>query len=199
MSLIKNLFIFLFHKHKSMYSITNPVFRNFLFYSVGSITKMMIMSLLTGRQRFAKLVNIDQRKKTDTRFVFLFKAFANPEDIIIGDRKTIKPTLLDPDVERVRRNHLNDIENILPFVLIGFGYVACNPSVDIALWHFRLFFFSRILHTLAYQVTRFALEMIDESFFCRFLCHNQHDFWLFLWDISRHSQWPFKFFERFFN
>ena len=85
----------------------------------------------------------------------LFKAFANPEDILIGDPKSIKPNLADPDVERVRRNHLNDIENIIPFVLIGFAYVACNPSADTALWHFRLFFFSRLLHTFAYQVKQF--------------------------------------------
>ena len=64
-------------------------------------------------------------------------------------------------MERVRRNHLNDIENIVPFVLIGFGYVACNPSPDLALWHFRLFFFSRVLHTFAYQVTTILLIFVD--------------------------------------
>ena len=50
------------------------------------------------------------------------------------------------------RNHLNDIENIIPFVLIGFFYVHTNPSTAAALWHFRLFTASRFLHTLMYQV-----------------------------------------------
>ena len=61
-------------------------------------------------------------------------------------------TLSDPDIERVRRNHLNDIENIVPFAVIGFFYVAMNPNARTALWHFRVFFLSRIFHTIAYQV-----------------------------------------------
>ncbi len=61
-------------------------------------------------------------------------------------------TTNDPDVERVRRNHLNDIENIVPFVLVGLFYVGTNPDRDVALWHFRVFFVSRLLHTLTYQL-----------------------------------------------
>ncbi|CAF4060648.1 unnamed protein product [Adineta steineri] len=113
------------------YTLDNAVFRNFLFYAVASILKMMIMSPLTSRQRFEK------------------NAFANPEDIPLDERKTTRP---DPDVERIRRNHLNDIENIVPFVLIGFCYIACNPNATLALWHFRIFFFSRLFHTFAYQI-----------------------------------------------
>ncbi|CAF1494173.1 unnamed protein product, partial [Adineta steineri] len=104
------------------YTLNNTVFRNFLFYAVASILKMMIISLLTIRQRFQK------------------NAFANPEDIEPEKRKTIQATTSDSDVERVRRNHLNDIENIIPFVLIGFCYIACNPNATLALWHFRIFF-----------------------------------------------------------
>ncbi|CAF1223817.1 unnamed protein product [Adineta steineri] len=116
------------------YTLSNTVFRSFLFYAVASVLKMMLMSLLTSRQRFRK------------------KAFANPEDIKPGKEKKIQPTTSDPDVERVRRNHLNDIENVIPFVLIGFCYIACNPDPNIALWHFRVFFFSRLFHTFAYQI-----------------------------------------------
>ncbi|CAF0863362.1 unnamed protein product [Adineta steineri] len=116
------------------YTLDNAVFRNFLFYAVASILKMMIMSPLTSRQRFEK------------------NAFANPEDIPLDERKTIQTTTADPDVERIRRNHLNDIENIVPFVLIGFCYIACNPNATLALWHFRIFFFSRLFHTFAYQI-----------------------------------------------
>ncbi|CAF2052493.1 unnamed protein product [Rotaria magnacalcarata] len=117
------------------YTATNTVFRNFLFYVILSILKMMIMSLLTAAQRFRK------------------DAFVNPEDIIPKKGKTVLPTTSDPDVERVRRNHLNDIENIIPFVLIGLCYAACNPDSNVSLWHFRIFFFSRILHTISYQLS----------------------------------------------
>jgi hypothetical protein len=41
----------------TLYLLTNSVFRNFLFYAVASVLKMMIMSLLTSRQRMKKKVN----------------------------------------------------------------------------------------------------------------------------------------------
>ncbi|CAF2859961.1 unnamed protein product [Rotaria sp. Silwood2] len=80
------------------------------------------------------------------------KAFVNPEDVATRKIKNLAPTTSDPDVERIRRNHLNDIENIIPFVLIGFCYIVCNPDPHMALWHFRLFFFSRVFHTISYQI-----------------------------------------------
>ncbi len=49
------------------------------------------------------------------------------------------------------RNHLNDLENIPAFILVGTFYVLTRPRLSTALWHFRVFFFSRLLHTLAYQ------------------------------------------------
>jgi glutathione S-transferase len=70
----------------------------------------------------------------------------------LAKNKTAVVTTNDPDVERVRRNHLNDIENIVPFVLVGLFYVGTNPDRDVALWHFRIFFVSRLLHTLTYQL-----------------------------------------------
>ncbi len=70
----------------------------------------------------------------------------------MAKNKTAVVTTNDPDVERVRRNHLNDIENIVPFVLVGLFYVGTNPDRDVALWHFRIFFVSRLLHTLTYQL-----------------------------------------------
>ncbi|CAF1030032.1 unnamed protein product [Didymodactylos carnosus] len=82
---------------------------------------------------------------------FSSNAFANNEDLALGGPKATL-TLADPDVERVRRNHLNDLENIVPFVLVGFFYVATNPDSNVALWHFRVFFASRLLHTISYQV-----------------------------------------------
>ncbi len=48
--------------------------------------------------------------------------------------------------------HLNDIENILPFFLIGFVYASTSPALSVALWHFRIFTASRLCHTIAYQL-----------------------------------------------
>jgi glutathione S-transferase len=50
------------------------------------------------------------------------------------------------------RNHLNDLENVIPFVLFGFLYTMTNPSLGAALLHFRVFTASRILHTISYQL-----------------------------------------------
>ena len=49
------------------------------------------------------------------------------------------------------RVHLNDLENIPLFVLMGGLYVLTDPPQYCAIWHFRLFAISRILHTVAYR------------------------------------------------
>ena len=36
--------------------------------------------------------------------------------------------------------------------MVGFFYTATGPDSNVALWHFRVFFISRLLHTLCYQV-----------------------------------------------
>ena len=80
------------------------------------------------------------------------QVFANPEDLVLAKNKSAVVTTSDPDVERIRRNHLNDLENIVPFVLVGLLYVGTNPDRDVALWHFRIFLASRVLHTITYLV-----------------------------------------------
>ena len=47
-------------------------------------------------------------------------------------------TGLNENVERVRRAHLNDMENILPFFCLGLLYIFTNPAVSTALLVFRL-------------------------------------------------------------
>ncbi|CAF1122529.1 unnamed protein product [Adineta ricciae] len=116
------------------YTLNNTVFTNFAFYSTASIVKLMSMAALTTMKRFSK------------------DAFANPEDLKLARHQSTVVTLDDPDVERLRRNHLNDIENIVPFVLVGFFYIATNPHRDVAYWHFRIFLFSRLAHTVCYQM-----------------------------------------------
>ncbi|KAF6776122.1 hypothetical protein AHF37_02781 [Paragonimus kellicotti] len=57
------------------------------------------------------------------------------------------------EVEAVRRCHLNDIENLLPFMILGTMYCKTNPSLLWAIWHFRIFTLARILHSPAYLYT----------------------------------------------
>ena len=63
---------------------------------------------------------------------------------------TKKMVRTDENVERVRRAHQNDLENIPLFMVTGFLYVLANPSVDSAKYHFYGFALSRIFHSIVY-------------------------------------------------
>lgn len=149
------------------YSFSNPVFAAFASYSSMSLFKMLGMSTYTLIQRIRtgnfSTTEDDLYKKILNRFA--------------SSNNNVKPKT--DIVERARNNHLNDMENIIPFVLIGFFYIGTRPKFEYALWHFRIFFLSRLLHTIAYQVCLSCLIGI-----ClilshkRFHYHNQHVQWL---------------------
>lgn len=92
--------------------------------------KMLVLAALTSRQRI--------RAKT----------FASPEDYATqalpakGER--------DADVERYRRAHRNDLENILPFFVVGAIYAATQPSALGAWLCLPGFALARVLHTIFY-------------------------------------------------
>uniref|UniRef100_A0A182PZ58 Microsomal glutathione S-transferase 1 n=1 Tax=Anopheles epiroticus TaxID=199890 RepID=A0A182PZ58_9DIPT len=114
-------------------NVNEDVFRTYVFWTAVLVVKMLAMSMLTGRQRFRK------------------KVFANPEDIQ-PSKKGAQPKFDDPDVERVRRAHRNDMENILPFFAIGLLYTLTNPEPFIAINLFRAVAIARIVHTIVYAV-----------------------------------------------
>ncbi|PIK58289.1 putative microsomal glutathione S-transferase 1 [Apostichopus japonicus] len=115
-----------------------PQFEAFVKYGALSLAKMLNMSLLTGVVRMAK------------------GSFANKEDYkssgrLSPDELKAKLATPDPFLERIRRCHLNDMENIPPFILTGLFFVlAANPTLDSCNWHFRIFLASRILHSICY-------------------------------------------------
>ncbi|XP_071407473.1 microsomal glutathione S-transferase 1 [Pithys albifrons albifrons] len=121
---------------KSTQLIDNEVFQAYATYTAIVLLKMMLMSLVTAYFRITR------------------KAFANPEDTAsFGKGDSAKKYVrTDPDVERVRRGHLNDLENIVPFVGIGLLYALSGPDLSTALLHFRIFAGARILHTFAYLI-----------------------------------------------
>jgi len=116
---------------QNLASFENPVFKSYIFWSSVLVLKMLIMSILTGLQRF----------RTQT--------FANPEDL---PSKKLKVKFDDPNVERVRRAHRNDLENILPYFVISYFYILTNPTAFIAINLFRAVAASRILHTVVYAI-----------------------------------------------
>ncbi len=56
----------------------------------------------------------------------------------------------DPDVERVRRAHRNDLENILPFFAVGLFYALTGPSLAAARVCFIGYALARVLHSIFY-------------------------------------------------
>ncbi|XP_063073906.1 microsomal glutathione S-transferase 1-like [Engraulis encrasicolus] len=117
-----------------VHMIDSEVFLAYSTYATIVTLKMMLMSPFTSYFRLTR------------------KAFANMEDTSLdmsGEDKK-KLVRVDPDVERVRRCHQNDLENVIPFLVIGLLYALTGPPVSSALLHFRVFVVSRICHSVAY-------------------------------------------------
>jgi glutathione S-transferase len=79
--------------------------------------------------------------------------FRSPEDL----RKTPlnpkpDPRQIEPneDVERIRRIHLNDLENLPFFLFAGFLFVLTAPPLLLAQWLLYGYVTSRLLHFAAY-------------------------------------------------
>ncbi|EFX71231.1 hypothetical protein DAPPUDRAFT_231548 [Daphnia pulex] len=115
----------------SLYTSHNPVFATFSFYAALLIIKTLFVAFLTGWTRFRK------------------HAFQNPEDCNKMNRGKVK---IDEDVERVRRAHLNDLENILPFLSLALLYIGTDPNLGTAKFLFRTFTAARFSHTFVYAV-----------------------------------------------
>ncbi|XP_008324024.1 prostaglandin E synthase [Cynoglossus semilaevis] len=120
--------------------IRNEVFSCFVFYAVLLLVKMYIIAIITGQVRLRK------------------KAFANPEDALRHGGLQFHRE--DPYVERCRRAHTNDMENIFPFLFLGAVYSLTGPSITVARLHFLIFFLCRVLHSIAYL---FALRAPTRS------------------------------------
>lgn len=52
----------------------------------------------------------------------------------------------------IHRAHLNDLENILPYLFVGLFYVLTGPSAATATFLFKVAAFARIAHTIVYAV-----------------------------------------------
>ncbi|KAK6184276.1 hypothetical protein SNE40_002042 [Patella caerulea] len=118
----------------AIYTLDNPVFRDFAIHSTAVMLKTLAMGPVTLYYRVRN------------------KAYCNKEDTVWVGEKGAKPVLDDEDVERSRRCHLNDLENIVPYFMIGIVYIAARPKPSTALWHFRIFTASRFFFTLAYMI-----------------------------------------------
>jgi uncharacterized MAPEG superfamily protein len=74
-------------------------------------------------------------------------AYVTPEDYRFMGKTPAPP---DETVERLRRVHQNDLENILPFLIIALLYALSGPSFGVAAAIFVIFTLARLAHTAAY-------------------------------------------------
>ncbi|KAF0296063.1 Microsomal glutathione S-transferase 1 [Amphibalanus amphitrite] len=114
---------------KILLSVDSDLFKLYLFYAAVLVVKVGVMSFLTSRQKWSK------------------KVFSNPEDAQLRGGKF---DLSDPDVLRVKRAHLNDLENVLPFLALCPLYLATGPGERVAGMLIRLFAAARVLHSFFY-------------------------------------------------
>ncbi|EFA06266.2 microsomal glutathione S-transferase 1 [Tribolium castaneum] len=117
--------------HLKSLILENPVFRSYLFYSSILALKMMLMTLLTIRQRLLNNALVSQE---DAAFLGGTVCWTNEK------------------VERVRRGHRNDMESIYLFLLVAFAYIWTDPEPVWADYLFLTFTIARILHTVVYNV-----------------------------------------------
>ena len=73
--------------------------------------------------------------------------YVTPEDYAFMGKPATAP---DEAVERLRRAHQNDLENIVPFLIIAFPYALSGPSHAVAGGLFAVFTIARLLHTVTY-------------------------------------------------
>ncbi|KAG6458651.1 hypothetical protein O3G_MSEX010977 [Manduca sexta] len=111
--------------------LSNPAVQSYILYSGILGLKLLSVTVLTTRVRMAK------------------KVFANEED---AKKTKGKVKYDDPDVERVRRAHLNDLENIPAFWVLGALYLTTSPAAAWATLLFRVYTVGRVLHTIVYAV-----------------------------------------------
>ena len=110
--------------------LANPALRLFAIVSLILVLKMAAVGLYTSTMRIGR------------------KVFATPEDYALQGLQTRAAS--DPDIERVRRAHQNDLENILPFFVVGFFFALTRPPLLAAEILFIGFAVARILHSVFY-------------------------------------------------
>jgi glutathione S-transferase len=121
-------------------SLRDPVFATYAIAATLMILKAVAMSWLT-------VLRMMQEKG----------GFRSPEDL----KKTPlnpapDPRQLEPNerVERIRRIHMNDLENLPFFLAAGFLFVLTGPSLLIAQCLLYGYVASRLLHFAAYFTAR---------------------------------------------
>lgn len=121
-------------------SLANPVFATYAIAASLMVLKIMLQGWVTVAQMLSSN-----------------GGFVNPEDAKAGPANP-KPRPgqleLNEKVDRSRRIHRNDLENIPAFLAIGLLFVLIAPPLAAAQWLLYGFVGARLLHTVAYSTAQ---------------------------------------------
>jgi len=120
----------------SLLNVENPVFVTYVIAAAIMILKIMGQGWMT----------VYRMLKSDS-------GLASPEDLQVGlINKDPRPEQLELNdyVDRSRRMHRNDLENIPAFLASGLIFVAAGPSLLLANILMYTFVGARLAHALAY-------------------------------------------------
>ncbi|MZR31962.1 MAPEG family protein [Sneathiella litorea] len=126
------------------FNLANPVFVAYAIAASLMVLKIMGQGWMT----------VYRMSKSDSGLV-------SPEDLRVGPiNKNPRPEQLDVNdyVDRSRRMHRNDLENIPAFLIAGLLFVAVDPNLLWAQILFYGFVVVRLLHAVAYA-TKQSHEM----------------------------------------
>ncbi|MCP5382025.1 MAG: MAPEG family protein [Kordiimonadaceae bacterium] len=118
------------------FTLENPVFVNYMIAAAIMVLKIMGQGWMT----------VYRMLKSNSGLV-------SPEDIQVGlINKDPKPEQLELNdyVDRSRRLHRNDLENIPAFLAIGLLYVVIGPTLMMAQIMYYGFVTTRLIHTIVY-------------------------------------------------
>jgi glutathione S-transferase len=121
-------------------TLTNPVFVAYVIAAALMILKIMLQGWITVARMMA----------TDAGLV-------SPEDLKAGPvNRNPRPEQLQPnaDVERSRRIHRNDLENIPAFLVVGMLFVLIQPPLLAAQGLMYGFVAARLAHFVAYSTAQ---------------------------------------------
>lgn len=87
------------------------------------------------------------------------KTVVNPEDVVVNAGALVAD-LDHPDVQRLKRAHLNLLESAVPFFALGFLYTLTAPDPTMARALFAIFPLARILHAVFYVTGKQPMRTI---------------------------------------
>ena len=121
-------------------SFQNPVFATYAIAACIMILKAVAMSWLT----VARMMQVKG-------------GFRSPEDVkktILNPAPSAEQLAPNEYVDRIRRIHLNDLENLPFFLVAGLLFVLTEPSLKLTQWLLYGYVVSRLLHFAAYFTAR---------------------------------------------